>query len=60
MLDLDRAAAESQDGIPVEPIEAEDSKTGEFAAVAPGSSVVSNTPALEDLLDLADRQGEKR
>jgi PAS domain S-box-containing protein len=60
MLDLDRAAAESQDGIPVEQIEAEESKTGEFTAVASGTSVVSNTPALDDLLDLAERHGEKR
>src|SRR3954463_14326943 len=59
MLDLDRAAADSDAGIPLEAIEAEDSKTGEFEAVAPGATVVSNTPALDDLRDLADRQGSK-
>ncbi|HSD86675.1 MAG TPA: histidine kinase dimerization/phospho-acceptor domain-containing protein, partial [Kofleriaceae bacterium] len=60
MLDLDRAAAESDSGIPVEQIEAEDSATGEFSAVAPGPAVVGNTPSLDDLVDLADRHGGKR
>lgn len=72
MLDLDRAAAESDPAMPIieeethptavpEEIEhGEESKTGEFAAVAPGKSVVSNTPALDDLIDLAERQGVKR
>ncbi|HUS31996.1 MAG TPA: PAS domain S-box protein, partial [Kofleriaceae bacterium] len=59
MLDLDRAAAESDTGIPIETIEAEESKTGEFSAVAPGAQVVSNTPSLDDLVDLADRSGGK-
>jgi PAS domain S-box-containing protein len=57
MLDLDRAAAESEHGIPIEQIEAEESKTGEFSAVTPGAEVVSNTPSLDDLVDLADRHG---
>jgi PAS domain S-box-containing protein len=56
MLDLDRAAASDQ-GIPVEAIEAEESKTGEFSAVAPGAAVVTNAPSLDDLVDLADRHG---
>ncbi|HEY5926369.1 MAG TPA: PAS domain S-box protein [Kofleriaceae bacterium] len=60
MLDLDRAAADSHDAIPVEPMEGEETKTGEFTAVTPGSDVVSNTPSLDDLSELADRQGVKR
>ena len=82
MLDLDRAAAESDPAMPViredtvptvmpaamadhlavpdEIEQGEESKTGEFAAVAPGATVVANTPALDDLIDLADRQGVKR
>jgi signal transduction histidine kinase len=72
MLDLDRAAAESDPAMPIiheethptavpEEIEhGEESKTGEFAAVAPGRAVVANTPALDDLIDLAERQGVKR
>jgi hypothetical protein len=72
MLDLDRAAAESDPAMPIvredmlpnavpEEIEqGEESKTGEFAAVAPAARAVANTPALDDLIDLADRQGVKR
>jgi PAS domain S-box-containing protein len=63
MLDLDRAAAESDPAIPVEPPES-DEQTGEFTAVASeGTSqgaVLANTPSIEDLLDLADRHGGKR
>ncbi|HTL33003.1 MAG TPA: PAS domain S-box protein [Kofleriaceae bacterium] len=57
MLDLDRAAASSDAGIPLEAIEAEESKTGEFSAVTPGPEVVGNAPSLDDLVDLADRHG---
>ena len=60
MLDLDRAAADSHDAIPIEPMEAEESKTGEFNAVAPASDDVANTPSLDDLTDLADRSGGER
>ena len=60
MLDLDRAAAESNDGIPIESIEPDEGKTGEFAAVLPGAEVVTNVPTHGDLVDLADRQRGKR
>jgi len=75
MLDLDRAAADSADAIPIETVEGEESKTGEFTAVAPPPRVkdragppaeaapgepVGNTPSLGDLTELADRQGVKR
>lgn len=61
MLDLDRAAADSHDGIPIEHVEAEESKTGEFTAVAPSShDAIANTPSLGDLSELADRHGEKQ
>lgn len=62
MLDLDRAAAESDPAIPIEPPESED-KTGEFTAVPPSSAqgaALANTPSIEDLLELADRHGGKR
>src|SRR3569623_2600014 len=39
MLDLDRAAADSADAIPVEQIISEARQTGEFTAVAPGRDV---------------------
>jgi PAS domain S-box-containing protein len=61
MLDLDRAAAESDPAIPIS--EADDSQTGEFTAVPPASAqgaVLANTPSIEDLLELADRHGGKR
>ena len=60
MLDLDRAAAESNEGIPIDNPEADESQTGEFTAVMPGPDVVSNTPTLDDLADLANRHGVKR
>jgi hypothetical protein len=60
MLDLDRAAADSHDGIPIEAVEGEETKTGEFTAVSPPSDSLSNTPSRDDLIDLADRQGGKR
>jgi len=55
MLDLDKATQEmeplpKEDAVPV--VEADDSATGEFTAVAPGSDVVSNTPSVADLVDL--------
>lgn len=55
MLDLDRAAADSADAIPVEQIISEESQTGEFTAVAPGRDVVRETPSLADLVELEDR-----
>jgi PAS domain S-box-containing protein len=72
MLDLDRAAGSSEsgeftspsgidgnDGIPLEPIEGEESKTGEFTAAALPDDT-SPTPSLDDLGALADRHGGKR
>jgi PAS domain S-box-containing protein len=59
MLDLDRAAAESGDAIPV--VDADDGQTGEFSAVAPAPrESAAHTPSIEDLLELADRHGGKR
>lgn len=55
MLDLDRAAADSADAIPLAEVLNEESKTGEFTAVAPGAEVVRDTPALADLIELEDR-----
>jgi PAS domain S-box-containing protein len=60
MLDLDRAAADSHDAIPIEQVEAEESKTGEFTAVARPDEPTANTPSLGDLSELADRHGAKR
>ncbi len=60
MLDLDRAAADSHDAIPIEQIEGEETKTGEFTAVSPASEAIANAPSLDDLTDLADRHGVKR
>jgi signal transduction histidine kinase len=61
MLDLDRAAADSADAIPIVEVEAEESKTGEFTAVSPPDpdnvDVVGNTPSRDDLSELADRHG---
>jgi PAS domain S-box-containing protein len=56
IVDLERAAAESNPGIPVA---TDESQTGEFRAVAPppgGSSVLS--PSAGDLRDLGDRDRE--
>jgi PAS domain S-box-containing protein len=50
MLDLERAAPESDPAIP---IAADDSLTGEFRAVAPGYAVLS--PSAADLRDLGER-----
>ncbi len=61
MLDLDRAApetGESHNAIPIETVEGEESKTGEFNAVS--SADVTPTPSLGDLSELADRHGVKR
>jgi PAS domain S-box-containing protein len=55
MLDLDRAAADSADAIPLAEVLNEESKTGEFTAVAPGAEVVRETPALADLMELEQR-----
>jgi len=55
MLDLDRAAADSADAIPVEQIIGEETQTGEFNAVAPNRDVVRDTPSLVDLVELEDR-----
>jgi signal transduction histidine kinase len=55
MLDLDRAAADSAEGIPIAEVLGEETKTGEFTAVAPGTEVVRETPALADLIELEDR-----
>ncbi len=57
MLDLDRATADSHDAIPIEQVESEESKTGEFTAVSPPADVVASTPSLDDLSELADRSG---
>lgn len=57
MLDLDRAAADSHDAIPVEQVEAEESKTGEFTAVTAPVHAPDNTPTLGDLSELAERSG---
>jgi PAS domain S-box-containing protein len=56
MLDLERAAPESDPAIP---IAADDSQTGEFVAVtpAPGSVPILH-PSLADLRDLGDREGK--
>jgi signal transduction histidine kinase len=67
MLDLDRAAADSMDAIPVQQDNPEESQTGEFAAVAavaagppaPARDALEDTPALSDLIALADRVGDK-
>jgi PAS domain S-box-containing protein len=69
MLDLDRAAADSGDAIPTVQSDADDSRTGEFQAVAPPPPPESsrtdtapdlrNAPSHADLVDLADRQGDK-
>ncbi len=65
MLDLDRAAADSAEAIPVEQIISEESQTGEFTAVDPAAGttshsgaardVVRETPSLADLVELEDR-----
>ncbi|HTR49874.1 MAG TPA: PAS domain S-box protein [Kofleriaceae bacterium] len=62
MLDLDRAAADSMEAIPVQVESPDDSKTGEFSAVAPPPDAPppadpQNTPSLADLGALADRSG---
>jgi PAS domain S-box-containing protein len=63
MLDLDRAAADSMDAIPVQQDNPEESQTGEFSAVsagppAPARDALEDTPALSDLVALADRMGD--
>ncbi|HEY1557305.1 MAG TPA: PAS domain S-box protein [Kofleriaceae bacterium] len=61
MLDLDRAAADSMDAIPAQVDSPDDSKTGEFSAVAPPPGALdsaeppANTPSLSDLGALSDR-----
>jgi PAS domain S-box-containing protein len=61
MLDLDRAAADSMEAIPVQQDNPDESLTGEFAAVAiPGEKrdTRENVPLIADLAALADRAGE--
>jgi PAS domain S-box-containing protein len=58
IMDLDRAAAESDPAIPIETSEADDGLTGEFTIVLPATRD-ANTPSIDDLLDLADRHGGK-
>jgi PAS domain S-box-containing protein len=59
MLDLDRAAADSMEAIPIATESPEDSLTGEFSAVQPPPPTpTENTPALGDLTALADRMEE--
>jgi signal transduction histidine kinase len=58
IMDLDRAAAESDAAIPIETSEADDGLTGEFTIVLPATRD-ANTPSIDDLLDLADRHGGK-
>ncbi|MGE5185182.1 MAG: PAS domain S-box protein [Acidobacteriota bacterium] len=63
MLDLDRAAADSMDAIPIS-TEPDEGLTGEFSAVAPAEDLTrpteppDPTPALSDLVELADRLGD--
>ncbi len=57
MLDLDRAAADNDSGIP-EHSDADDNLTGEFTVVAP-TTRDAVTPSNDDLLDLADRHEGK-
>ena len=52
MLDLDRAAPESDPAIPVMTDEPHDDKTGEFQAVTPTSESGLQHPSLADLVDL--------
>jgi signal transduction histidine kinase len=63
MLDLDRAAADSMDAIPVQQDNPEDHETGEFEAVPvpaiPKRETRDDIPALSDLSALADRLGDK-
>jgi PAS domain S-box-containing protein len=56
IMDLDRAAADSETAIPI--AEADDGLTGEFTVVAPATRD-ANTPSIDDLLDLAERSGGK-
>lgn len=56
IMDLDRAAAESETAIPI--AEADEGLTGEFTVVVPATRD-ANTPSIDDLLDLADRSGGK-
>jgi PAS domain S-box-containing protein len=60
MLDLERAAPESNPAIP---LTADDSQTGEFRAVAAPASLAGNAPPLHptisDLRDLGDREDER-
>ncbi|HUJ63308.1 MAG TPA: histidine kinase dimerization/phospho-acceptor domain-containing protein, partial [Kofleriaceae bacterium] len=59
MLDLDRAAADSMEAIPViVPEASEDSLTGEFSAVAPAPPA-ADKPTLADLSELADREAKR-
>src|SRR5262249_41977303 len=58
MLDLEKAAADSGNAIPIEQPEGDDTKTGEFAAVSAGTEVVTHKPTLGDLTDL--ERGVKR
>jgi PAS domain S-box-containing protein len=65
MLDLDRAAADSMDAIPVQTENPEESLTGEFSAVTPPPVEADRTgrddaPALSDLVELADRAGDAK
>ncbi|MBA3457974.1 MAG: PAS domain S-box protein [Deltaproteobacteria bacterium] len=52
MLDLDRAAGESDSAIPVMTDDPHDDKTGEFQAVTPTTESGLQHPSLADLLDL--------
>ena len=59
IMDLDRAAAESDAGDTAIPTaEADDGLTGEFTVVVPATRD-ANTPSIDDLMDLADRHGGK-
>jgi PAS domain S-box-containing protein len=62
IFDLDRAAADSMDGIPAHIESGDDSKTGEFAAPAAPTEAgaeLENSPSNADLGELADRSGGK-
>ena len=54
MLDLERAAPESN---PTIPVATDEGQTGEFHAVpAPGASLHTLSPSLSDLRDLGERE----
>ncbi|MDQ3365430.1 MAG: PAS domain S-box protein [Myxococcota bacterium] len=57
MLDLNRAASESEPAIPVQ--SADETQTGEFHAVTPGTERIMH-PSLADLTDLGDDRSDHK